>query len=163
MGVNVLGVPQEEKALLKAFEGRRKQLQLEAMQMALKASEDARANYGKLELNPEAFAFAGSQMHSQLGPNPRLNGFTYDTSSESERVALALEFLTKALSGPAEGKEGIGAIGSPGNPDRLLQYGAPGSWDKAAALKRAAAGGGAEQADTETLLRSSRFGRPVRK
>lgn len=162
MRVNVLGVPQEEKALLRAFEERRKQLQLEAIQMALKASENARANHGKLALNPAVFPFAGSQMHSQLGPNPRLNGFTYDTSNENERVALALELLTKAMNGPAEGKGG-GGIGSSGNPDRLLQYGAPSSWDKAAALKRAAAGDGTEQVDTETLLRSSRFGRPVRK
>lgn len=65
--------------------------------------------------------------------------------------------------GGGGGGKGGGGGGGIGNLERLLQYGSPASWDKAAAIKRAAAGGGAEQANVETLLRSPQFGRPVRR
>lgn len=159
---NILGVPQEEKALLRAFQERRKKLQMEAMQMALKASDEAQSNYGKLALNPGAFTLAGSQMHSQLAPNPRLHGFVYDTSSDNERTAVALSLLEKALGGPAGyGKPPV--VESPRDLlESRLRYGSPQVYDEAAAIMRGSARSEAERINIENRLRMPDFLKPWR-
>lgn len=103
--------------LVKRYQMLVSDLKKKALLGAVKSAEDLAQNYGKLQLDPAVFK-GNMDFASGLPRNTRYQGAgtLYDSSSDSERTALALEALQKVNAPAAPGFRGFTVGGAPRTP-----------------------------------------------